>query len=120
MGPVLGGMRGLGSYGFECQNRKIMNNYHRSWKSKINHSCTVHYATHDTRLTHGHRKLRLVDDFEILRLAPDFETLRLTCDFKTLTFQNIASDTQTLARRNISKSGIRRKISKSGVRRYFL
>ncbi len=60
-----------------------------------------HYATHDTRLTHSHRKLRLAEDFEMLRLTPDFEALRLTCDLKTLrqmppdaTFQNIASDTR--------------------------
>ncbi len=39
---------------------------------------TVHYATHDTRLTHSHRKLRLAEEFEMLRLTPDFETLRLT------------------------------------------
>ena len=43
-----------------------------------------HYTTHDTCLTHGHRKLRLAEDFEMLRLTPDFETLHLTCDFKTL------------------------------------
>ncbi len=35
-------------------------------------------------VTHGHRKLRLVEDFEMLCLTPDFETLRLTCDFETL------------------------------------
>ncbi len=63
----------------------------------------LHYATHDTRLTHSHRKLRLAEDFEMLRLTHDIETLRLTCDFKTLrqtpamrppdaTFQNIAPD----------------------------
>ena len=44
----------------------------------------VHYATHDTRLMHGYRKLRLAEIFEMLRLMPDFETLRLMCDFKTL------------------------------------
>ncbi len=54
----------------------------------------LHYATHDTRLTHGRRNLRLADDVETLRLTP--------------------------ARRNISKSGIRRNISKSWVRRFFL
>ncbi len=32
----------------------------------------VHYATHDTRLTHGHRILRLAVDFEMLRVSPDF------------------------------------------------
>ncbi len=42
------------------------------------------YTTYDTRLTHGHRKLRLMEDFEMLCLTPDFETLHLTCDFKTL------------------------------------
>ncbi len=57
---------------------------------------SIHYATHDTRLTHGHRKLRLAEDFEMLHLTPDFEILRLTCDFKTLhtsdaIFQNQAS-----------------------------
>ena len=45
---------------------------------------SLHYATHDIRLTHGHRKLRLAEDFEIFRLTPDFEILRLTCNFKTL------------------------------------
>ena len=64
----------------------------------------LHYATHDTHLTYGHRKLRQAEDFEILRLAPDFETLRLTCDFKTLHL--------TPTRRNISKSGVRHNISK--------
>ena len=44
----------------------------------------LHYATHDTRLTHSHRKLRLAEGFEMLRLTPDFEKLRLMCDFKTL------------------------------------
>ncbi len=44
---------------------------------------SLHYATHDTRLTHGHRKLHPVEDFEMC-LMPDFEMLRLTCDFKTL------------------------------------
>ncbi len=38
----------------------------------------VHYATHDTCLTHGYRKLRLAEDFEILRVMCDFKTLRLT------------------------------------------
>ncbi len=92
----------------------------------------LHYAIHDTRLTHSDRKLRLAEDFEMLRLTPDFETLRLTFHFNTLrqtpfrrppeaTFQNIASDTrQTPARRNILKSGVRCKISKSCARRYIL
>ena len=44
----------------------------------------LHYTTHDTRPTNGHRKLRLAEDSKMLRLTPDFETLRLTCDFKTL------------------------------------
>ena len=26
----------------------------------------IHYATHDTRLTHSHRKLCLAEDFEVL------------------------------------------------------
>ena len=47
-------------------------------------SLNIHYATHDTRLTHGHRKLRPVEDFEMLRLTPDFETLCLMHDFETL------------------------------------
>ncbi len=47
-------------------------------------ACAIHYTTHDTRLTHGHRKSRLAEDFEMLRLTPDFETFPLTCDFKTL------------------------------------
>ncbi len=62
----------------------------------------IHYATHDTRLTHSHRKLRLAEDFEMLRLTPYFVTFRLTCDLITLqqspirclrdaTFPNIAS-----------------------------
>ncbi len=29
----------------------------------------IHYATHDTRLTHGNIKLRLAEDFEMLRLT---------------------------------------------------
>ncbi len=29
----------------------------------------VHYANHDTRLTHGHRILRLAEDFEMLPLV---------------------------------------------------
>ncbi len=33
-----------------------------------------HYATHDTRLMHGHRKLRLAEYFEMLPLMPDFDT----------------------------------------------
>ena len=44
----------------------------------------MQYATHDTCLTRGHRKLRLAEDFEMMRLMPDFETLRLTSDIKTL------------------------------------
>ena len=28
----------------------------------------VHYTTHDTCLTHGHRKLRLAEDFKMLLL----------------------------------------------------
>ncbi len=68
---------------------------------------SVHCATHDTRLTHSHRKLRQAEDFEMLRLKPDFETLCLTCDFKTLrqtpvrrppdaTFRNQASGARFL------------------------
>ncbi len=52
---------------------------------------TLHSATHDTRLTHGHRKLCLASDAR-----------------------------QMPARCNISKSGVRGKISKSYVRCYFL
>ncbi len=48
------------------------------------HIWVLHYATHDTRLTHSHRKLRLAEDFVMLRLMPDFKRLRLTFDFKTL------------------------------------
>ena len=60
----------------------------------------LHYTTHDTRLTHGHRKLRPEEDFEILRLMPDFEILRLTCDFS-----NIVSDaSQTPTKRNFLKT----------------
>ena len=44
----------------------------------ISQSVWIHYATHDTRLTHSHRKLRLAEDFEMLCLTPDFEMLRLT------------------------------------------
>ncbi len=33
-------------------------------------SVCIHYATYDTRLTHGHRKLRLAEDFEMLRMTP--------------------------------------------------
>ena len=44
----------------------------------------LQYTTLDTGLTHGNRKLRLMEEFEMLRLTPDFETLRLTCDFKAL------------------------------------
>ncbi len=44
----------------------------------------LNYATHDTRLTHGHRKLCLAEDIDMLRVMPNFETLRLMCDFKTL------------------------------------
>ncbi len=72
----------------------------------------LQYTSHDTHLTHGHRKLRLAEDFETLHLTPnfkklclkhfkirkfrlaedfemlplipDFEMLCLTCDFKTL------------------------------------
>ncbi len=49
----------------------------------------VHYATHDTVLTHSHRKLHLVEDFEMLCLTPDFEPLRLTPDFKALLLTHI-------------------------------
>ncbi len=46
-------------------------------------SClSVHYTTHDTRLTHGQRKLRLAEDFEMLRLTPDFEMVRQAQHFK--------------------------------------
>ncbi len=79
---------------------------------------SLHYTTHDTRLTHGHRKLSLAEDFEILRLTPDFEILRLTCDFKTLrqTPARRPPDAhQTPARRNFLKSGVRRKILKCCV-----
>ncbi len=103
-----------------------------TWRKDMKICSYIHYATHDTRLTHSHRKFRLAEDFEMLRLAPDFETLRLTCDFKTLrqtpmrcppdaTFQNIAPEAcQTPARRNILKSGVRRNISKSCARHYIL
>ena len=78
----------------------------------------LHYTTHDTRMTHGHRKLRLAEDFEMLRLTPDFETLRLTCDFKTLRLtpaRRPPDAHQTPARRNFLKSGVRRKILKCCV-----
>ncbi len=55
----------------------------------------LHYVTHDTRLTHGHIKLRLAENFEMLRLMPDFETLRLMHNFKALYL--------TPARHNVSK-----------------
>ncbi len=59
-----------------------------AWSDRVNLTETtvscLHYATHDKRVTHGHRKLRLAEDFEMLRLTPDFETLCLTCDIKTL------------------------------------
>ena len=58
---------------------------HIGWSSNVAksdiHICP-HYATRDTRLTHGHRKLRLAEDFEMLRMTSDFEILRLPCDFK--------------------------------------
>ena len=82
------------------------------------------FATHDTSLMQGHRKLRLAEDFEMLRLTADFEILRLTCDFKTLRLtpaRHPLDDRQTPARRNFFKSGrqtpARRNVSKSGVRR---
>ncbi len=50
------------------------------WPTHPPSNSNIHYATHDTRLKHSHRKLRLAEDFEMLRLTPDFETLRLTCD----------------------------------------
>ncbi len=76
----------------------------QDWSGEEESLSGLHYATHDTRMTHGHRILRLGEDFEMLRMTPDVETLRLTCDFKTLRqtparcqpdtiFQNQASDT---------------------------
>ena len=62
--------------------------------------------THDMRLTHGHRKLRLAEDFEMLCLTPYFEILGLTCDFKTLRLtpaRRQPDARQMPARRNISK-----------------
>ncbi len=32
---------------------------------KLREARALHYTTHDTRLTHSHRKLRLAEDFEI-------------------------------------------------------
>ncbi len=74
------------------------------------------YATHDTRLTHSHRKLRLVEDFEMLCLMPDFETLCLTYDFKTLHLMP-ASHQPDVAFQN-QASGAR--FLKSCIRRYIL
>ncbi len=38
----------------------------------------LHYATHNIRLTHGHRKLRLTPDLETLPLRVISKTLHLT------------------------------------------
>ncbi len=52
------------------------------------------YATHDTCLTHGHRKLRLAEDFEILCLTCDFKTLRLMPARHNISKHCVASQTQ--------------------------
>ncbi len=94
MGNIAAGPAG-NEPGKELLLRKI-----ESWPSidekQVDTDGQVHYASHNTRLTHGHRGLCL---------TPNFEMLHLTCDFKTLplmparcqpeadvTFRNQASD----------------------------
>ena len=56
----------------------------------------LHYATHDTRLTHGYRKLRLAEDFENHTSDAIFQNQASGATFQNLppdaTFQNQASD----------------------------
>ena len=78
---------------------------HKAWDVK------VHYATHDTRLTHGHRKLRLAEDFEILKLILKYCVWRVI--LKHCTWR--PPDARQTPARRILKSGVRRYISKSCV-----
>ncbi len=107
----------------------------------------VHYATHDTRLTHGHRKVRLAEDFEMFHLTPDFEiswgafywgvvcsawSRRKFCyrknsacpidpdRLKYCVWRMISKHCAWLPPDASQKSHVRRKISKSCIRRYFL
>ncbi len=103
----------------------ILNTDHcRSRSMPIDWHSSVHYATHDARLTHGHRILNI----EILkccawRVISKHCARRPSGAHQTQLFENRRQAPagrqpdarQTPASRNVLKSGVRRKISKHCV-----